>query len=247
MEYPNKLKNFIFISKTIFLPKKGILVVGDLHLGYDQMMKEQGINLSFSQLEETKKEIETIIKKIKTIYKLNKIILLGDMKHHFKFQKQEVSDLENFLKFLEKHVDKKNIILIKGNHDTFTIKDYNLKELYIEEDIAFTHGEKDFIELYNKKIKTIIISHLHPALSIKDKANIKREKYKCFLVGKYKKKQFIVVPSFFSIIEGTEISEYSKNEKYQQIIPKNKLSSFEAYVVGKDKIYYFGKYGKLRS
>jgi putative SbcD/Mre11-related phosphoesterase len=243
-------KDFIFISKTLFFPKSGILVIGDLHLGYDSMLKEQGISLLFDQLEETKKELEIIIKRIKAIYTLKKIILLGDIKHNFKFQTQEISDLRNFLRFLEKYLPKENIILIRGNHDTFTLKDYTLKDFYIEEkeNLAFTHGEQDFPELYtnkNKNIKTIIMSHIHPAVLISDKINIKREKYKCFLVGKYKKKQFIILPSFFSMTEGTEIHEYAKDEKYQQIIPKNKLKSFTTYVVGKNGVYDFGKYGRL--
>lgn len=238
-------KDFIFLSKTLFLPKEGILVVGDLHIGYDQMIKDQGINLLFDQLEETKKEIEIIIKRVKAIYTLKKIILLGDIKHHFNFKREELSDLRKFLRFLEKYLPKENIILIKGNHDTFSLKDYELKEFYKEGIFAFTHGEKDYLELYDKNIKTIITSHIHPAVLIKDKINIKREKYKCFLVGKYKRKQFIILPSFFSITEGSEISEYSKGEKYQQIIPKNKLKSFETYVVGRDNVYSFGRYGKL--
>jgi len=246
MRKTKKQKDFTFISKTIFFPKKGILVIGDLHLGYDSMIKEQGINLLFDQLQETKKELEIIIKRIKAIYTLKKIILSGDLKHHFKFQKQEVSDLRNFLKFLEKHIKKENIILIKGNHDTFTLKDYQLHDFHIENELAFTHGDKDFLELYkNKSIKTIVTSHIHPAVLIKDKINIKREKYKCFLVGKHKKKQFIILPSFFSITEGTEISEYKKGESYQQIVPKDKLKSFETYVVGINGVYNFGKYGKL--
>jgi hypothetical protein len=245
----NKIKNkdFTFISKTLFFPKKGILVIGDLHLGYDEMIKNQGINLPFNQLEETKKEIERIIKRINALYTLKKIILLGDIKHHFRFQKQEIFDLRNFLKFLEKYIPKENIILIKGNHDTFTLKDYELKDFYIEENLAFTHGEKDFLEIYDKKIKTVITSHIHPAVLIKDKINIKREKYKCFLVGKYKNKQFIILPSFFSIIEGSEIREYPKGERYQQLIPKSKLKSFETYIVGRNSVYYFGKYGGLMS
>ncbi|MCX6750667.1 MAG: metallophosphoesterase [Candidatus Pacearchaeota archaeon] len=239
-------KDFIFLSKTLFFPKKGILVIGDLHLGYDSMLKEQGINLLFDQLEETKKELEIVLKRIKAIYTLKKIILLGDIKHHFQFQREEISDLKNFLKFLEKYLPKENIILIKGNHDTFTLKDYTLKDLHIEGDIAFTHGEQSFPELFNNtNIKTIITSHIHPAVLIKDKVNIKREKYKCFLVGKYKRKQFIILPSFFSITEGTEINEYTKGQQYSQIVPREKLKSFETYVVGRDSVYYFGKYGKL--
>jgi putative SbcD/Mre11-related phosphoesterase len=239
-------KDFIFLSKTLFFPKKGILVIGDLHLGYDSMIKEQGINLPFDQLEETKKELEIILKRIKAIYTLKKIILLGDIKHHFNFQHEEISDLRNFLRFLEKYLPKENIILIKGNHDTFTLKDYILKDFHIEEDIAFTHGEQSFPELFkNKSIKTIVISHIHPAVLIKDKINVKREKYKCFLIGKYKRKQFIILPSFFSITEGSEINEYTKGEKYSQIIPREKLKSFDTYVVGKNGIYNFGKYGRL--
>ena len=238
-------KDFIFISKTLFFPKKGILVIGDLHLGSDSMIKEQGINLLFDQLEETEKELEIIFKRVKALYTLKKIILLGDIKHHFHFQQNEISDLRNFIRFLEKYLPKENIILIKGNHDTFTLKDYKLNDFYIEDELAFTHGEQDFKELYDKGIKTIITSHIHPAVLIKDKVNIKREKYKCFLVGKYKKKQFIILPSFFSITEGTEIKEYSKDEKYQQIVPKEKLKSFETYVVGKNNVYNFGKYGRL--
>jgi len=215
-------------------------------LGYDSMLKEQGINLLFNQLEETKKELEIIFKRIKAIYTLKKIILLGDIKHHFNFQHDEVSDLRNFLRFLEKYLPKENIILIKGNHDTFTLKDYELHDFYIEEEIAFTHGEQSFPELFtNKDIKTIIMSHIHPAVLIKDKINIKREKYKCFLVGKYKKKDFIILPSFFSIIEGTEINEYTKGEKYSQIVPREKLKSFRTYVIGKNNVYDFGKYGRL--
>lgn len=244
----NNKRDFIFLSKTLFFPKQGILAIGDLHLGYDSMLKNMGINIPFDQLEESKKELEIILKRIKAIYTLKKIILLGDMKHHFSFQHDEISDLRNFLRFLEKYTKKENIILIKGNHDTFTLRDYELRDFYIEGNLAFTHGEITFPELYkNKNIKTIITSHIHPAVLIKDSINIKREKYKCFLIGKYKRKQFIILPSFFSMTEGTEINEYGKGEKYKQIVPKNKLSSFETYVVGKNKVYGFGKYGKLVS
>ena len=241
-----KNKEYTFLSKTLFFPKHGILVIGDLHLGYDSMLKNQGMNIPFDQLEETKKELEIILQRIKSIYTLKKIILLGDIKHHFHFQQGEISDLVNFMRFLEKYISRENIILIKGNHDTFTLKNYNLKDFYIEDNLAFTHGETPFPELFNnKKIKTIVMSHIHPAVSIKDKTNIKKEKYKCFLFGKYKRKQFIILPSFFSITEGSEINEYSKGEKYKQIIPKNKLKSFETYVVGKNEVYDFGKYGGL--
>ncbi len=244
-------KKFKLISKTIFFPKEGILAIGDLHLGYDKMLKNQGISLNFDQLEETKSELEIIIKKIKVLYSLKKIILLGDIKHHFAFEKSEIFDIRNFIKFLEKFLSKKDIILIKGNHDTFTLKNYELKENYISEDysLAFTHGDKPSKELFeNKEIKYIVTSHIHPAIIIKDKKGIKKEKYKCFLIGKYNSKKIIVVPSFFPIIEGSEINEissYSPSKSWAQIVPNKNLKSFETFVVGKEKIYPFGKYGEV--
>lgn len=239
------MKPYKLISKTIFFPKQGILAVGDLHLGYDSMLKNQGINLNFNLLEETKKELEIIIKKIKALYTLKKIILLGDIKHHFAFQREELFDLRNFLKFLEKFLPKQNIILIKGNHDTFTLKDYELKNFYIQDSLAFTHGDKPHKELFNKEIKTIITSHIHPAVLIRDKQNVKKEKYKCFLIGKYKSKEFVIAPSFFPLIVGTEINEEYQDKKGWAIIPKQKLKSLNTFVVGKNKIYDFGKFGEI--
>ncbi len=242
-------QNYKLFGKTIFFHKQGILAIGDLHLGYDQMLKNQGIALNFNQLEETKKELEIIIKKIKAIYTLKKIVLLGDLKHHFTFEKSEMSDLRNFMRFLEKYLPKEDIILIKGNHDTFTLKNYELKNYFIQDDLAFTHGDKTYDELFkNKSIKTIIISHIHPAVLIRDKNNIKKEKFKCFLVGKYKRKEFIVVPSFFQITEGIDFDRITDKKNFQQIIPPQKLKSFETYVVGTGsagKVYHFGKFGEI--
>jgi len=238
---------FIFIQKTLFFPKQGILVIGDLHIGYDSMLKNQGINIGIDQIEETKKELEAIFQRVRTLYTLKKIVLIGDIKHHFAFEKSELFDLRNFLRFLEKFLSKESIILIKGNHDTFTLKDYELKDSWISDDktLAFTHGDKTYPELFkDKQVKSIIIGHIHPAVLIKDKFNIKREKFKCFLVGKYKSKQVIILPSFFPLIQGTEINELEKFKTNPfQLIPKTQLKDFETFVVGKNRVYGFGKFG----
>jgi uncharacterized protein len=238
--------NFKLIGKTIFFPKQGILAIGDLHLGYTEMLRNQGIMIEHNQVEETKNELKPIIKNIKITSNLKKIVLLGDIKHHFAFEKQEFFEIWNFLKFLEKEIGKENIILIKGNHDTYTLKDYQIQDYYIQNEIAFTHGDKTYPELFeNKNIKTIIIGHIHPAVMVKDPQGIKREKFKCFLIGRYKRKEFIIVPSFFSITEGTIFGEVGGRNLPGQIIPREKLKSFNTFIVGKFKIYDFGKFRDL--
>lgn len=237
-----KLKKPKLISKTAFFPEEGILAIGDLHLGYIQMLKNQGININFNQLEETKKELEPILKRVKSIYKLKKIILLGDIKHHFEFEKKELRELKDFLRFLEKFIPKKDIILIRGNHDTFMLKGYTLKDFFIQNNLAFLHGHKNFPEVFeNKEIEIVSMGHIHPAILIKDKKAIKREKFKCFLIGKFKSKKTLILPSFFPITEGINIDDVGGRNKFGQIIPKERLKEFETFVVGKNKIYSFGK------
>ncbi len=236
-----------FLSKTLYIPEHEFLVIGDLHLGYEQMLFKQGVKFPINQLKDTKKEIKKVLEKLKKQgYGLKKIILLGDIKHHFNFEIGEKISVREFLKFLSDYVSSQNIILIKGNHDKIELDKKKYHDFYIKENIAFIHGDRDFPEIWNKKIKTIIMSHIHPAILLKDPEGIKKEKYKCFLIGKYKKKEIIIVPSFFPLIAGSEPDEYRSGERWKQIIPKEKLKNFETYVIGKDKIYEFGKLKDIR-
>jgi len=231
--------NYKFFSKTIFFPEKGILAVGDLHLGYEQMLLEQGMVLPFNQLETTQEELEKIIQQIGKD-KIKKIVLLGDIKHNFSFEKGEMYHVRHLLRFLESYVPAENIILIRGNHDQVRLYNREYYDVYVEDGIAFTHGHKDFPEIHDKKIKLIVMSHIHPAVVIKDNSNIKREKFKCFLVGKWNKKQTIIVPSFFPMIEGSEI-----NESQFGIIPSKELQKFKTFIVGENRVYEFGVYGGI--
>lgn len=241
-------KEYEFIGKSLFFIKEGILVVGDLHLGHDYMLQQSGILAPKEQVEQIKKEFYLIFQEIsKRKYTLKKIVFTGDLKHSFSYNKREKSYFKEIYTFVQKYLSEKNIILIKGNHDTI---DYSygdkLKDYFIYKDIAFSHGHKYFGEIFDKKIKTIVIGHLHPSIMLKDKGDIKKEKYKCFLIGKFKGKKMIIVPSFLSTIEGTTINKLDKDyEDYFSIIPKEKLENFKAYVIGEDKSYDFGKVKNL--
>ena len=87
---------------------------------------------------------------------------------------------------------------------------------------------------------------MHPSITLSDKKNIKREKYKCFLVGKFKNKKIIILPSFLATTEGTTVNsmEYEYQD-YFSIIPKKNLLNFDVFIVGEDKTYPFGKIRNL--
>jgi len=243
-----KNKNYIFIGKTIFFPKKGILAVGDLHLGFEFKLQQSGFLVPEMQIKEIKEELKIIFEEIKKMnFKLKKIVFIGDIKHSFSYEWKEKNYFKELLDFLKEYVDDKNIILIKGNHDTI---DYSfsdrLKNYFTAGNIIFTHGHELFPEILDKKIKTIVIGHLHPSIILSDKQNIKREKYKCFLVGKFKNKKIIILPSFLATTEGTTVNslEYEYQD-YFSIIPKKNILNFDVFIVGENETYNFGKIRKL--
>jgi len=242
------MKQFIFIGKTIFFPQEGILAVGDLHLGFEYSLQQSGILVPERQIEEIKEELKTIFEEIKNKkFKLKKIVFIGDIKHSFSYEWKEKNYFKEIMKFLKEYVPEKNIILIKGNHDTI---DYSfsdkLKDYFITKNLAFCHGHKLFPEVFGKNINTIVIGHLHPSITLSDKKNIKREKYKCFLVGKFKNKKIIILPSFLATTEGTTVNslEYEYQD-YFSIIPKKNILNFDVFIVGENETYNFGKIKKL--
>lgn len=236
--------NYKFIDRALFFSEKGILVIGDLHIGYDFMLEQSGVLIPKRQVKDIIKELKEIMKKIKNNKKeLKKIIFIGDIKHAFGFEHSEKVDFQEIINFLGEILPKENIILIKGNHDTI---DYSfegkMKKFHIEGDILFIHGHEKSKETLSDKINTVVFGHLHPAVMLAEKPGIKKEIYKCFLTGKFKGKNIIVVPSFLEFTEGTLVNEYKEDywEDFS-IVSHKDIMNFNVHIVGKDEVYDFGK------
>ena len=226
-------KKYVFVGKTLFFPKDKILVVGDLHLGYDEALRQGGLEIPIGQFKETEKELTNTLENIKAKFgKIEQIIFLGDIKHHFNYLASEREEIKKLLSFLKKRgFEENNIIFIRGNHEK-NEKNEKFIDFYIVKDMAFTHGDKEFLEVYDKNINLVVMGHLHPTVTLEDRMKIKNEKYKCFLVGRYKKKDFVVLPSFLSTTEGVSLSEYFDEKGYDfSIIPNSELENFEVFVV----------------
>lgn len=241
-----KKERYLFINKTIFFPEEKILALGDLHIGYEHMLRNQGIMIPLNQIKQDLKDIQKTVKNLKEKkYSVEKIIILGDLKHHFGFQYNEKFDVRDFLKHLENIKGIKKVILLKGNHERFELDKRKYKEYHLEKGILFIHGDKINEKLFEKKISFIVMGHLHPALLLSDSSGIKSEKFKCFLKGKWKRKETIILPSFFSAIEGTDIRTEDRpigeNRKEFSVIPNEKLKNFQVFLIGKKEVYNFGK------
>jgi hypothetical protein len=236
--------DFDFLSKTLFFPKQGILVIGDLHIGYENMLRRSGVLIPERQVKDIIQDIKNILEVLKKKkYNLNKIVFIGDIKHAFGFEYEERDEFEEVLEFLGELLPEENIIFIKGNHDTIDYSPNNsMKDFYVQDDIVFIHGHKPVKEALKENIKIIVMGHLHPCVVIKEKKGVKKETYKCFLEGEHKGKKIIVMPSFLDFTEGTAVNDYEEDyiESFSPI-PKKDMMKFRIHVIGEKEIYDFGE------
>ena len=241
------IPKYVFIDKSLFFPEHGILVIGDLHIGYDYMIKQSGVLIPERQVKDIISDLKEIFNMIKKTGKeIKKIVFLGDIKHAFSYEPEEKYDFIEIMNFLKLKIPEEDIILIKGNHDTMDFSYGNMEDYHIESGIAFLHGHKAFPEIFDKKVQVIVLGHLHPSITLQEKPGVKKESYKCFLEGSYKGKILIVIPSFVDYYEGTPVNDYK--EDYLEsffIVPRKDMLKFKIHVIGKDKVYDFGKVGDL--
>lgn len=233
------LKDIEIVDLGLFLKEEKILIIADLHIGYEESLNKQGVLLPRFQFADLIKRLKRILKQVKP--KL--IIINGDLKHEFRYISE--TEWRQTLKVLDFLTRKAEVILIKGNHDTILgpiaqKRNLEIKDYFVVDKTYICHGhyipeDKDF-----KKAKIVIIGHEHPAVGIREYPRI--ERFKCFLLGKYKNKKLIVQPSMNPIAEGTDVLS---EQPLSPFLDQN-IDNFEVFVIEKE-VYKFGKLIKLRS
>jgi putative SbcD/Mre11-related phosphoesterase len=147
--------------------KEHILVVADLHIGWEVKLAEKGIHVP----SQTPKILEKIIQLIED-YKPTGIIFLGDVKHAIaKVEMEEWRDIPDFFEAIAKRVP--NIQIIPGNHDG------NLEPLLPEiakvwpstgivfGNVGLFHGHTwPAPELL--KCRDLVTGHVHPTVAFRD-------------------------------------------------------------------------------
>jgi len=239
----NNLK--IEILRDCLLINNKILVISDLHIGYEEVLAGKGIF--------PRHQLKNMINKLDDIFwslnlkdiKIKQIIICGDLKHEFgKITNAEWKETIKLLDYLSKKC--KEIILIKGNHDNIlgpiaNKKNIHLKEYYNIDKVCFINGNKLYKNCLND-CEVVVMGHLHPAIKLSDA--YKQEKYKCFLNGKWMKKQVYVIPSFNELTFGYDLTQMpDKDCKGFIIIPKKILKKFNIIIYDNKnkKEYGFGK------
>ncbi|PIN86324.1 phosphoesterase [Candidatus Woesearchaeota archaeon CG10_big_fil_rev_8_21_14_0_10_44_13] len=243
------------ISKNIKIVDLGLkigktLILADLHIGYEEALNKQGLMVPRFQFKDLQERLEKILKKANP----DVIVVNGDIKHEFgRISGQEWRETLKILDLLARN--SKRVILVRGNHDKKlgpiakkrdieVVDEYEIGGDDIkgrEGKILVVHGDKE--TRLPKNTRTIIIGHEHPAVSIRE--GQRTETFKCFLKGKYRGKELIVMPSCNLVTEGSDITK----EGVLSPFLKQRLDDFEVFVVEdaeSDKIYRFGKLKNIR-
>ncbi|MBM3200425.1 metallophosphoesterase [Candidatus Woesearchaeota archaeon] len=226
-------KGVDIIDLCLHFKKEKTLVISDVHMGYEEALNKQGVLIPRLQYAETVKRLENILKG----FKLNRIIINGDLKHEFgTISETEWRHTLGILDLLAQHCRK--IVLIKGNHDTILgpiaeKRGLEVKRNYTIGKTMIIHGDKIPSGEKFDSMKRLVIGHEHPAVGLQKEGRL--ETYKCFLKGKWKGKELIVMPSFNIITEGTDILK----EKTLSPFLKQDLDDFKVFIIS-EGVYGFG-------
>ncbi len=228
--------------------KTRIMVIADLHIGWEMSLSKKGIHVP-TQTPKLLKKLATLVSE----YKPAKLLILGDVKHTIATaQIGEWQDVPEFFNQLTKQ--KLQTSVIRGNHDG------NLEPLLPENiellpatgialgDIGFFHGHKwPFPAIL--KCKTLVMGHIHPTVAFHDpsgfritrqvwvKANCNRKQLAEILLQKHKTSnkrgsdelgkncagttevlQLFIMPSFNDFLGGKPLNESSKTTPRTEMI-----------------------------
>jgi putative SbcD/Mre11-related phosphoesterase len=213
---------------ALYHPELALLVISDVHLGLEGSMTSKGSYVPQFQLDDMLEEL----KQIKEKTGADRILVNGDLKNQFSTSYTEKQEVEEFLEFLKEEFNE--IILIKGNHDTFldnTAEKHGLelRDHYSEDGYLFVHGHEEI----EQEFDTVVIGHEHPALALRDEVGV-TEKVDCFLYGEIEDGEIVVMPSYSKISNGSEVNRMPKNELLSPVLRENGVSNLKAVGISRE-------------
>lgn len=198
------------------LVHKDLLVVADLHIGFEVELSKAGIRVPTQTPVKLKKLVE-LVKKTKC----KRLLILGDLRHKIPLPTvTEELEVREFISQLRKVV---HVEIVKGNHDG------NLEFLEVPiyppsgvpfGDVGFFHGNA-WPDEKLLDCKYLIMGHTHPVIVFEDKLGY-RSRLPCWLRVKFNpeksKKKFgkeirgelVVMPAFNELAGGIAVNTDEK-------------------------------------
>ena len=182
-------------DRCLILEEGPTVVIGDLHLGYERALEQEGMYVPRTNTSAVKDSLNKILDR----YEPARAVILGDVKHDFKRssfeEKAEVRDVINLL------TEAVEAVVVKGNHDNYLqniISDMGLLAVDHVDIMGFRleHGHVD------SGIRPVIIGHEHPSIRIPGAVG-GGLKIQCFVHAR--EDGVIVLPPFSPFSSGNDL------------------------------------------
>lgn len=186
----------VYASKdyALYVEEQRAVVVADLHLGYEGVLREQGVSLPRFQKRHMVERLEGLLDR----YAPDLLVIDGDFKHEFSRNlREEWNEVLDVLDFLEGRVE---VLMIRGNHDNFLKTILNRKGLELHRShqlgrFTILHGHEPA-----EASGTVIIGHEHPSMRLRDVIGATLS-LPCFVVSR----DLVVVPAFSPLAYGSDV------------------------------------------
>ncbi len=147
---------------SIYLPEEDMVVLSDLHIGFEEVMAQKGLILPKLQ----KNRITNVLEKNFDKFSPKRILIDGDFKHEFSRNvRQEWDEITDIIDLIK---SRSELIAVRGNHDNYLkniLSKYSitLHNQYITKNFTFLHGDK---RMDWKGV--LVMGHEHPSIKIRD-------------------------------------------------------------------------------
>jgi len=182
-------------DRCLILDDGPTAVLGDLHLGYESALEEEGMYIPRMNTESIRDAMNNVLSE----YEPKRVVLLGDIKHDFKRSKREAR--AEVIRIMDLLAEAADVIVVKGNHDNFLqniLSDIGLTAVdYVDMGgFRMEHGHID------SRVRPVIIGHEHPSVRIPGEMS-GGLKIHCFV--HQKKDGVIVLPPFSPFSAGNDL------------------------------------------
>lgn len=185
-------------DRAVYLEDINSLVIADLHIGYEEELRDKGIIVP-PVWKDMRRRIITLMDR----YGAEQLIILGDVKHSILRTPRELSMFFRDLPY--------SVTVVKGNHDG-GIED--MVEFDIKSAAGFRIGKYGFIHGHSwpdenvMRADVLFMGHMHPEMEFFDSVG-KSSKMPCLLRGNLSDKgvdrygknlQVVVLPAFNPLV-----------------------------------------------
>ena len=220
-----------------FVVPEKVLVVADLHLGYEAVLEYEGLTVPRVQTPKLEKYMRSITEETKPC----KIVVAGDLKHNFSRNlDQEWGDVSRFVHFL---ADLAPLEVVKGNHDNYLAS--ILAELKVPLSNELMVGDVRVVHGHSGKLTEhmTIMGHIHPAIRLKDTIGASLKDH-CFLYER--SSRTLVLPALSILASGTDVIGQSFSDRISPLLSERGLSGFVPIVFSGKKALSFPTVGEMR-